>query len=297
MSTQIHNGWKFPEGTTLEQAFSLVHAQGRSMRQMADEKAREHVFRMAGQTVDDAMAHCMGLSMAPAFAAIDENESPLGHAFGRMVDLGQAKNSTEANFLSTAASVVVATHATGVYALTYFRNRQMQEQFIANTGLREFCYWNNTDPMEGMSDDQWAARGALWDEILGETSVPSHAGATFEMVRQGEFLPWMAGIETPEHIASGQLEKRVWRLAIDAPQSGLNNAKGPGEAVRRMTELRDNPPPAFVELCDTIGRSLPDPIPGSWLRMKRPELLAACQDRLLQQQTPPSNAPRNGPRI
>lgn len=297
MSTQIHNGWKFPEGTTLDQAFAVLHAQGRRLRQVANEKAHEHVLHIATRVIDEAMAHCLGVGATPEFVAIGENDSPLGHAFGKMIDLTQAKNSTEANYLSTAASVVIAAHDTGLYALTYFRNRDMEAEFVDQVGLREFGYWNNTDPPEGMDEEQWEARGAVWDEILGETSVPSHAGATFEMVRQGEFLPWMAGIDSPDEVSIMPMEKRVWRVASDSPHAGLNAAKSPGEAARLARELRENPSPEFVALCDLVRQSLPDPIPGKWLKMKRPELIATCQERLLQQKTNLSNALRSGPRI
>lgn len=36
----------------------------------------------------------------------------------------------------------------------------------------EFAYWNNTDPEEGFTDEQWAARGAIWENVLAGKSGP-----------------------------------------------------------------------------------------------------------------------------
>jgi hypothetical protein len=36
----------------------------------------------------------------------------------------------------------------------------------------EFAYWNNTDPEEGFTDEQWDARGAVWNGVLAGKSGP-----------------------------------------------------------------------------------------------------------------------------
>ena len=296
MSTQIHNGWKFPEGTTLEQVFAQFREQGNLMRQMADDSARDRIIGRACGIIDKAMAHCMGLDEKENFDLLEEGASPLGHAFNKMLDLRYEKNSSEANHVSCEASVVVAAHRTGLYALTFFRNRDMEKSFVANMGLEQWGYWNNSDAPEGVSDAQWSEREKLWDDLVGDDAM-CYAGATFEMVRNDGFSPWMAGVEVSDPVPNMPMDKRVWRIATDAPQSGLHKAKGTGEAHRMLVELRDNPPEDFKALSQSIHNTLLDPIPGAWLRMKRAELLAACQERVLQINSPSATGSKAGPRM
>lgn len=297
MSTTIYNGYKFPDGTTLEQVFSQFGPCGSIMRQMADEKARTNIMIRANEAIDNAMAHCLGIGAKESYDDLDDGQSPFGEAFSNVMELGREKNSTEANFLSGEAAVVVIPHPSGLYALTYFRDQAMDREFQKQMQLTPHPYWNNADEPEGMDYEAWEERGRLWEELLGEDQVPSHAGATFQMVGKGDFMPWMSGFDVLEDQSPIGLERRVWRLAVDAPQTGLQNAGGTGNCHRMLMTLKDNPPTEFIELCDTIRKALPEPIPAAWFRMKRKELLAACQERVLQTSTPKAVAGKPGPRI
>jgi len=40
--------------------------------------------------------------------------------------------------------------------------------------VENYCYWNNVDPPDGISGDEWDKRGAVWDEINCGTGKHSH---------------------------------------------------------------------------------------------------------------------------
>lgn len=59
-------------------------------------------------------------------------------------------------------------------------------KFVSKKLFKEFSYWNNTDSEDGVSDNDWRARGKLWDRILGDLAVPSIAGLSYEFVGVGD---------------------------------------------------------------------------------------------------------------
>lgn len=65
-------------------------------------------------------------------------------------------------------------------------------KFIDKTRFKDMSYWNNTDPEDGVSDEDWEARGKLWDDILGDDAVPSIAGLSYDFVGSGDYfrLSW-----------------------------------------------------------------------------------------------------------
>jgi hypothetical protein len=50
-------------------------------------------------------------------------------------------------------------------------------------GISEYGYWNNTDPLEGVSDEDWDLRGAAWDEVLDAKDA-----VRFSMTWQPSFI-------------------------------------------------------------------------------------------------------------
>lgn len=49
-------------------------------------------------------------------------------------------------------------------------------------GVESFGYWNNADPPEGMSYEDWDIRYQIWNKALNDFMPPSECGFTFEFI-------------------------------------------------------------------------------------------------------------------
>lgn len=49
-------------------------------------------------------------------------------------------------------------------------------------GVESFGYWNNTDPPEGVSYEEWDIRYQIWNKALNDFRPPSECGFTFEFI-------------------------------------------------------------------------------------------------------------------
>lgn len=72
-------------------------------------------------------------------------------------------------------------------AIPFAENPQMMEKLASFPGMTDYAYWNNTDQPEGISDEEWAARGQAWGQALGEEGIPALAGFTITLVPASDF--------------------------------------------------------------------------------------------------------------
>ncbi len=45
-------------------------------------------------------------------------------------------------------------------------NYNIYECLVEQQEVIDFCYWNNTDPLDGVTDEEWIERGELWDKVF-----------------------------------------------------------------------------------------------------------------------------------
>ena len=51
----------------------------------------------------------------------------------------------------------------------------IDKNVFSTQGLEYFGYWDNSDPMDGLSEEEWKSRGDLWDEVM-PSGIPSEDG-------------------------------------------------------------------------------------------------------------------------
>jgi len=75
-----------------------------------------------------------------------------------------------------------------------FYERHYDEILKTIPGIRYYGYWNNVDPDEECSEEEWAQREKDWDEALPGPGVPGENGFTitilnFDIPRPEEIWP------------------------------------------------------------------------------------------------------------
>lgn len=65
-----------------------------------------------------------------------------------------------------------------VYGIVFTDQNDWFTDFMAQDWVEDYSYWNNTDPPDGTSDEEWEIRGELWDSICNQdpSGVPGRAG-------------------------------------------------------------------------------------------------------------------------
>jgi len=66
--------------------------------------------------------------------------------------------------------------------------------FLALPGIMDYAYWNNTDPPENISDEEWDARGKIWDIIIPGICADGFLFKLFD----SDMDPCFPGISVPQ---------------------------------------------------------------------------------------------------
>lgn len=98
--------------------------------------------------------------------------------------------------VDTDFEIVIFPHEDHFVGMVFTEHEDWFDKFLKLPGVREYGYWNNTDPPEHVSDEEWEKRGDTWDDVLGSSGIPSMTGFTISISDPMGPGPWsVAGVK------------------------------------------------------------------------------------------------------
>lgn len=114
-------------------------------------------------------------------------------------------------------SIVFIPHGSYMYSIVYSEN--FTKLWENQEGVEYYPYWNNTDPPENLSWDEWKEREREWGEVLKEWQAPGKVGLSYEVsdtryFNIGEGYLNFSKEGLPENLIPS-FEKRLHRMSQD----------------------------------------------------------------------------------
>ena len=114
------------------------------------------------------------------------------------------------------------------YGIVYTEQNDLLEMWLEQKEIVWYPYWDNTDPMEGISWEDWEERGKEWDQALEEGyGIPSQNGMTIEFIHRYSF-----GMPTADDVLAcmPSLEERqkywIKELSLDHAEKQIEQIPG-----------------------------------------------------------------------
>lgn len=116
-----------------------------------------------------------------------------------------------------------------IYMLFYAEDAAYWEMLKTFQEVKEYPYWNNTDPPDGMTWSRWERRGAEWDKVLSahRSKIPSLCGFSVALVVTGRVLTDIAQILA----LIPTLEERAKEHAWDSLMNRVIKELHPGSEI------------------------------------------------------------------
>lgn len=174
MSTKIYNGFIFKEN------YSLLY-----LRDLAT-RFRNQIYPNVIKKVNTVIAD-MAIRRIDRNALFgDEYEScPLMdsiHAFEELVRKVKLTNCREP-LVDMEFNVCIIPTKDKILGIAYSEQREFLDLWMAQEEVIDYPYWDNTDPPEDVSWEDWELRGKEWNEALKEHhGIPSMNGFSIEFV-------------------------------------------------------------------------------------------------------------------
>jgi len=83
--------------------------------------------------------------------------------------------------VDTDFQLVVFPYEDKFLGIVYTERGEWFEKFLKMPGVSEYGYWDNTDPLEDVTEEEWEARREAWDTVLPGIGIPSMNGFTIDI--------------------------------------------------------------------------------------------------------------------
>lgn len=184
MSTKIYNGFQITKGKTLLSLQKNFNEFREKVREIAEEKtcrylANHATFLMDSVAFSDTPDNSRDSYLVQAHVALMEEQ--------REVRRSQQRNPA----VDFQCEVTIhPVNKDTVLGIIFSEQKDIIDSLLANDWVEEFGYYDNADKPEDISEEDWTARGALWEEALGDKS-PALSGFTITCsdVNGGIFAP------------------------------------------------------------------------------------------------------------
>ena len=100
-----------------------------------------------------------------------------------------------------------------ILGIPFVEQRDFRELWLSKPFIAEYGYWNNTDRLEGLTQEEWDVRGDVWEEALPGVGVPAMCGFTAQLVDAYYGYDIVRASEVLEVLPS--LDERVKYLVSD----------------------------------------------------------------------------------
>lgn len=208
MSTKIYNGFMFKENYSLLYIKELATRFRNIIQPIIVNKVNTIIADIAVRCIDAQALLGTTNENCPLLAGI--------HAFEERQHEVKKTNRRDP-MVDMEFSICIIPTKDKILGITYTEQNDLLRLWLEQEEIVQYPYWDNTDPPEDLSWEEWEKRGKEWDEALKEAhGIPAMNGLTIEFVNQYSYgMPHaeaaLACMPTFEQ------RKKHWtkRLAID----------------------------------------------------------------------------------
>jgi hypothetical protein len=172
MSTKIYTGFKLTITDIRD-----IHAKMMEFRQkiaaIKEEKAAKFFADECVTRIDDRAV------------GIVESESSVYHEtmdrfWNRVKEIKKTMQSDPA--VDFSMSLVLFPVEDNMYGMVFTEQREFEKLWFEQDYVKYYGYWNNADPDEDCSEEEWNERERIWDGVIfKDTWTPALAGLTYEI--------------------------------------------------------------------------------------------------------------------
>jgi len=183
MSTKIYNGFIF-RGMNLNEVFGVINRARDVITAKQNDLYKQEIYRLASITRDR-------MAMGESFEDICEEESkrhhssPVGLAYETVNEIIIEIERTKERMgpFDFESSITLHPVEDDTLAILFCENRELRECILSELGAEDYGYWDNADPEEEISEQEWKKRGEQWNKTLpnNRLSIPAFCGLTAEI--------------------------------------------------------------------------------------------------------------------
>ena len=220
MSTKIYNGYKIPKSLDVLQDFII------DFRNKAEEIVLNDLTKLTAEMTSYNVDRFFFNSLKEPELADSALQKVMRLIDDEYSKIKKTKQRNPTYDFECEVSVLVPKESDKILLLLFTEKQNIKSLFESYEFIEEYCYWNNSDKPNDISESDWKQREIDWNKALPGSGVPARNGLSFELI--GEWLPMFDASEViknmpsfedrckkvaKERVASFIKDPAVWELA------------------------------------------------------------------------------------
>lgn len=185
MSTSITNVWRC-EDHTLSSLFLLAQSWKKELKVLAKKTYLDFLAQDSTHHIDMLVLNRAGLLEMDEYEALTQKSlSAFDFVMETLTLLRKEPGPSHPHALNFGTELVFFQDSNQTPLVMYYCQNAEISDFLnkkLNNLGQSFEYWNNTDTPDEISQDEWDARGEVWNEIFEDSSIPSEVGLVVKLL-------------------------------------------------------------------------------------------------------------------
>lgn len=187
MSTKIYNGYRIL-GASLDEVITKLFSNKENLKKLIEDKIQVDILSRAISTYHDL---CFSTFLEKEKSK--DNPSAFGKVISEALERESDRELREHDTIDV--SICFFPQKQNMYGQDYYlmmlfagnESKLLTEsQLWNNLGIEEFAYWDNTDPLETLTEEEWETRGQQWNKVLGYAS-PAESSLILELKKEYKY--------------------------------------------------------------------------------------------------------------
>lgn len=187
MSTKIYNGYRIL-GSSLDEVITKLFSNKDNFKKIIEDKIQLDILSRVISTYHDL-----------CFSSFLEKEKSKDNpsAFSKVISeaLERETDSNLREHETVDVSICFFPQKQNMYGQDYYlmmlfagnESKLLTESELwKDLGIEEFAYWDNTDPLETLTEEEWETRGKQWNKVLGYAS-PAESSLILELKKEYKY--------------------------------------------------------------------------------------------------------------
>lgn len=169
MSTKIYDGFRIQAGSA-QANLQLLDTLLAPLQQLVDAKNKKLILERAMRLFDRTMVRALERRELTQEMCDAARWGALSEACNSVqTEQTKCRNSlSRSPLIDCDVQLFLRPHHESNSLLGYLQEERVgaRTYLLTVAGVSDFAYWNNTDPPEELAEEEWDARGRLWNEVL-----------------------------------------------------------------------------------------------------------------------------------
>lgn len=191
MSTKIYNGYKIP-GKSLDEVIGKLFLNKEKLVDLIENKIREDILYRAFINYHN-MCFSNFLDNEKSIDK-DNDKSPFGLVISEALENERIFELKEQDTIDISICFFPQQQSFGnetYYLLMLFAGNEsklmLESSIWKDLKIEEFTYWDNTDPLETVTEYEWDMREKQWSNVLGKSYKPSENSLILELKKEYKY--------------------------------------------------------------------------------------------------------------